>query len=249
MLDMMREELFINHYRKDLPIPRVDPPKLRLPPDVAWSFSALERFEGCARQYGAINVKKAYPFVESQAIKDGKETHKMLEDYVQLGRALPVGLHHVKTIIDIVTKGAEKVTGEQDIGFTHMLQPCGTFDIDTSYRGKIDLLVLRKDAAFVLDYKTSSQPREGDEQIIWMAIGVLLKYPQYDVVHGMFVYTKHDARRISVKREHIKDHVDRMIPRLLRLKEAKATNTFLPTPGWMCRFCPVITCEFHPKRK
>lgn len=248
MLDMMREELIVNHYRKDLPVPMVSPPKLRLPPEVPWSFSALERFEGCARQYGAINVKKAYPFVESQAMKDGKTTHKLLEDYVQLGKELPSGLMHIKTIIDIVTKGAERVSGEQDIAFTHMLQPCGTFDNDVSYRGKIDLLSLRKDAAFVLDYKTSSQPREGDEQIIWMGIAVLLKYPQYNVVHGMFIYTKHEPRRIAVKRADIQEHVDRMIPRLLRLKEAKSTNTFLPTPGWMCKFCPVKTCEFHPNR-
>lgn len=244
--NMLRPEIFINQYRSDLPMPKVGPNKLILWPEVPWSFTNLNKFETCARQYGEVVVnRQKYPFKSSAALEHGNQIHKMLENYIQLGSELPMGLTHIKAVIDTVAKGATQVTTEQDISFTHLLQICDKYDRDVSYRGRIDMLALHERTAFVIDFKTGSAPREGDEQLVWMAIAVLLKYPQYDSVFAMFVYTKHDTRRLRVNRADIARHVDELNPRLQRLADARQNRVFLPTPGWQCQYCPVVTCEHH----
>jgi hypothetical protein len=217
-------------------------------PAVEWSFSALEAFERCAMAFGNVNVLKRYPFVESSQMKDGNLVHKMLEKYVSMGEELPKGLMHIKAHIDLVCNGAVSVQAEQSIALTNNLEVCGTFAPGVSYRGKLDLTVCRKDAIIVTDYKTSSEPREGLDQLELSCIAALMKYPEHDVAHGVFAYTKHKFRRVRITRAMVPLIAQGMVPRLLRLKEAKEHRLFPATPGFYCRWCPVITCHHHPKR-
>lgn len=163
-------------YRHDLPTPKVDPVGLSLP-KVPWSFSALEKFETCARQYGDMNVLRKYQSKPSDAMEMGTEVHKALENYIQYKKELPLGLVHIGALVDQLGAGALRAVGEQQVAFTYLLQPCDTFDDDVCYRGKIDYQVLRQDAAVVVDFKTG-QSREGNDQLVWMCIATLLQHPQ-----------------------------------------------------------------------
>jgi PD-(D/E)XK nuclease superfamily len=218
-------------------------------PQVQWSFSALEAFERCAMQFGEVNVRKKYPFVESEQMKAGNQVHKMLEDYVTIGTPLPAGLTHIKAHIDKLCVGALNVQAEQSVALTWDLEPCGTFDFNVSYRGKLDLTVSRPDALIVTDYKTSSEPREGLEQLELSCLAALQRNKQYDVAWGVFAYTKHKFRKVKVLRSDIPLLAATMVPRLERLKEAKEKGLFPATPGFQCRWCPVVTCEHNPKHK
>lgn len=222
-------------------------PGLELPQDAPWSYSTLNAFETCARNYGEVNVLKKFPFVESEAIKQGKQVHALLESYITIGSPLPPGLVEIKGYIDKMVDGAAAVQGEQSLNYSYDLQPCQVMSTSCSYRGKLDLTVMRPNGVgIVVDYKTSSSPRESMDQLEFAAVASLIHNPDMREVHAYFLYTKgFRPRKVTLIRASIPGIINGVRPRIERMALAKAQNFFPPTPCYVCRWCPILNCEFN----
>jgi len=219
-------------------------------PRVSWSYSALTSFENCELNYGAVTFRHTYPFETSGPLEAGKEAHKKLEDYISLGRPVPPGLVGITGVIDKMVVGAQQVTGEQSLNCTYDLKPCGWNHDHVSLRSKIDLTIQRSDnQSIIVDYKTSSEPREDFEQLELNALIHFLHNPEVKRCHCYYLYSKgFKPRKTIVDRDEVPKIVTSYIPRLQRLLTARETNTFRATPYYGCKWCPVITCHHNPKR-
>lgn len=233
-----------------MPLYDDDGKQVEWPRELPWSHSALGRFESCGLLYGETNVAKKYPFVENEAMRIGKDIHKMLEDYVTIGAPLPLMLQPIGRLIDTVCKGAKEVIPERDVNLTWELEPCSVFHGACSYRGRIDLTVIRQDdEAIIFDYKTGRHPDDPDEQLEYQSVALLMEKPHVRCVHPYYIYTKHPKRRVStVEREHLPFLAKKIIPRLLRMKEARDRRVFTPKPGVQCKWCPIKTCKYNENR-
>jgi len=229
-----------------------DGQKISWPRDLPWSHSALGKFEDCPLLYGETTFNKTkYPFVENEAAKTGKEIHKKFEDYITVGTELPNMLQPYGRLIDVICKDAKEVLPERDVNLTWELEPCSVFHYAVSYRGRIDLTVVRPDNdAIIFDFKTGRYPDDPDDQLEYQSVALLLEKPHVLRVHPYYIYTKHPKRRVStVERDHLPFLAKKIIPRLMRMKEARDKKNFPPKPGVQCKWCPVASCKYNENRK
>lgn len=208
-----------------------------------WSFSVLDAFDTCPRNYNATRWAKTHKEVYSKAKAKGTDVHEAMQAYVERGVAPPIGLQKFKGIVDKVTAGALDTTCEIRMGMRSDLSPCDFFDHDVCYRGQFDLNVLRPDAIAQLDFKTG-QPRESELQLKLYGIAGMQRWGRYDETWAAFVYTQYPSRTVSTARAEIPDIVQAINPRLERLRVARETGDFPERQCWKCRFCPVKECRF-----
>ena len=220
-----------------------------LPAHVPWSYSALTKFEKCPRSYGEVNVKKNYKFENNPVLDAGNATHQQLDNFVTSGAELPILLRRIGDFVTKLSAKAKEVYPERQINLTHELKPCTVFHDYCVLRVKIDLTLIYGATAIVLDYKTSSEPRETFEQLELSAAAVMIERPDIKEVNAAYVYTKHPVRQMKpIKQEQAADIIKSYIPRLKRLEHARSNDDYPPKPGWWCKWCNVTRCEFYGKK-
>ena len=213
--------------------------------DTPFSYSVLDNFESCPRNYNATRWAKTHVEERTYEKTEGIDVHKAMQHYVERRAEPPIGLRKFKNIVDRVTKGALDVTCEIKFGLRSDLSPCDFFDKDVCLRVQFDLNALKPDAIAQLDYKTSSQPRESELQLKLYGVAGLMRWPRYDVCHSAFVYTHHNSRPVTVRRSDIPSIVAEVNPRLERLRLARENNEWPERQSWKCGFCPVHECRFN----
>lgn len=220
------------------------------PAGVPWSYSALTQFESCELQYGAIQVLRQFEAdFDSDALRMGNEQHRLLERFVSVGETLPPGLTPVGEVVKKMMQGATRIMTEAKLSLTHEIKPCRSNDPDVSYRGKLDLVILRPtNQSIIVDYKSSSEPREDFEQLELNAMAHLISHPEVTRAHCYYLYTRgFPPRKTVVDRGELPALANSYIPRLKRLGDARSTKIFSASPYYGCRWCPVITCIHNPK--
>jgi hypothetical protein len=213
---------------------------------IQWSFSALKDFVGCPKRYHEIKVLKNYETKITQAILYGKEVHKALEDYVKEGKPLPLNYQRFKKMVDelVQIEGTKYV--EHEMGLLPDGTPCDFKDSNRWVRGIADLLIVDKDVAYVVDYKTGSERYPDVDQLKLMALMTFAHFPEVQKVKGalLFVLKNH-----LVSEDYTRDQIDTLWgtfhPKLERLKLAFETDEWTANPTPLCGYCPVSTCEFN----
>lgn len=211
-----------------------------------WSHTALTTFETCPRQYEAKYITKEVAFKDTPATLFGKEVHAALEDAIGKGKPLS-GVHkRLQPIVDtVMSKPADQRYVELKIGLAEDGSACEYFDKKVWCRLVIDLLVLRGDTAWVIDWKTGKR-KPDSEQLKLFALGVFAKFPHITKVKTMFVWTEvggevdFDVYTIDQSDEMWDDFDARLEP----LAEAERVGVFAPKPSGLCgAYCDVVRCE------
>lgn len=118
----------------------------------SWSFSALEQFRNCPRQYQAERITKEIPYVEGPAQKHGNWVHKMFEDYIASGRALPPELLEFRAILDRVCQWPD-VKPEWALAIDKEFKPIEYFSKQAWCRAKVDVWSVDGDLCRIVDWK------------------------------------------------------------------------------------------------
>ena len=119
-----------------------------------WSHTALEQFKNCPRQYHAERVEKRFPYVEGPEAAYGNRVHKDFEDRILIGKPLPADVQSHELYLSRLIELPGIGEAEQKIALNTRGQPCGYWDADVWYRGKVDYLKINGDMARVYDWKT-----------------------------------------------------------------------------------------------
>lgn len=218
---------------------------LRMNP--AWTYSRLEKYETCPKQFYHHHVAKDFRDEGSVHSEWGDRVHTALEDRVKESKPLPEGMTQWESITNkLLSLPGEKLT-EYSFALNTSFQPTEYNNAWT--RGKADLLIVNGQEAAVFDYKTGK--KKPSEQLTLYAAYTFAHYPQVNVVHTGFIWLK--DKKVTpdvVKREALPVIWQGFLGRVSRLENAYKNDHWPERPSGLCNgWCPVKTCKYwKPKR-
>jgi len=218
---------------------------------VAWSYSALDQFLQCPKQYAEIRVYKNFQDLNTEQRDWGNHVHKHMALALTQGMPLPSDMNQWESVVAQFRKlKGELVAAEDQWAFTRDLQECDWFSNSVWLRVIIDALWIDGAVAKVIDWKTGKR-RFGSHQLELFAAAVFARYPQVQEVRTMFVWLKSFQQDSETfKRSEVPKLWNRFLPDVRRLEYATHTATWIPKTSGLCsKHCPVTTCTFNGKRR
>jgi hypothetical protein len=220
---------------------------------VPWSYSGLKLFKTCPRKYFAEKVEKSIPYEESPAAAIGNFIHKALENHIRVGTPLPVKLPdgapfpELEPVVESIKGIPGSVFCELKLGLTRDLKACDFFSKNVWFRSVADLLKIKDDRAWVIDYKTGSAKYPDKTQLELMAMAVMGVWPKVNVVHGALVFLQEPSVvKIKVTRDELPALWAKWRQEVDILEKTGETNIWTPTPNGLCRsWCRVTQCEYN----
>lgn len=227
--------------------------------DFIHTWSKLQTFETCPRQFEDSYVGPKKPFVQTEQIKWGNTVHSAMEDRV-LGKELtplPESMKPFQKYVDaaqVAQQHGLEVKPEWKLGMRRDGTPCDYWAKDVWMRAKVDLPILARNSALVQDYKTGKWKNEKG-QLAMSAWLVFTNKPEVTSVDTRYlwlqggdnlrqVYTREDQGKPDVV--PLQKVVVNFTPRLARIEESIATGHFDPKPSGLCKkYCSVFSCEYN----
>ena len=217
------------------------------PLPVSWSH--LDQFRTCPRQFHGKVVLKKFPFEESDAQKWGNYVHEHFEKAVKHGCPLPADIWdaHQPYIDTLMNMKGEK-HAELKMGLDRSLEPCDYWDKEKVFlRAGVDFLNLGDRDAYIVDYKTGKvNPKWG--QLKLNALCVFHTYPHIEAVRVTFYWTQTKAESTPqlFTRSQVKELWDEVIPTLKQMKESYEADLWNERKNGLCRaWCPDVECIFN----
>lgn len=219
----------------------------------AWSYSSIKTFDQCPKKYYHIKVAKDVKDEGSEATLYGNVVHKAAEDYVREGVPVPPEFAYMQPILDslIAIKGEKHCEIKLAVSYDGSdYKPTGYNSKDAWWRGIADLVIVNKDKAYLVDYKTGKNAKYADPtQLDILAGAVFTHMPEVTkiksgllyVVSGEFIKKEHTA-------DNRKSYLSTFSESLDRLAIAHSSNVWNPVSGPLCKFCPVLSCPHNRKR-
>jgi PD-(D/E)XK nuclease superfamily len=215
-----------------------------------FSFSSMKVFQQCPKKYQEVNLLKNYEFKDTPETLYGKEVHKAIEDYIDDGLAIPDKFAY---LIPTVEKIAQ-INGSKHCEIKMAMRPDFTatdfMDKAAWIRGIADLVIIdeKEEKAIVIDWKTGSHKYPDAKQLELMFLLLSKKYPSVKEFDCYLIFLRHGVRlRQFFDDSHKYDALEYWVKEGDKLDKAIETNTFKAKKSALCPWCPVVTCEKHPK--
>jgi len=222
----------------------------------AWSYTKLKNFESCPKRHYHLEVVKDVKEEESEQLRYGNVIHKILDQYIRHGTALPpVHEPHLRPWVDQVftfrgndvRRHGAVVTAEQQLAINKDFGPCEWFGRDAWYRAKVDVMWRLGPVAGIIDWKTGKVV-EDSVQLSLAAACAFSHYPELKVIRSTFAWLAEDdaMTHCDIRRDELPELWSSLWSRIELLKHAYETVSYPPTPCRLCRaWCPVKQCPHH----
>lgn len=216
------------------------------------SFSTLDKFRNCQKQFYEIKVAKSVVDVQGDAALWGDFVHKQFENYL-LAKGLytlPDSVEMHRRYLDTILSQPGELHVELEMAVNTKLEPCEFFAADVFARGKADVLRINGTMAYILDHKTGKRKRDSD-QMRMMALLCFMLFPAVQKIRVGFVWLKDDKTDAdNFTREQIPELWNGFLPDITQYRNAFRDDVWQPRQSGLCHgWCPVKTCEFwKPKR-
>ena len=217
---------------------------------VKWSHSSLKLFEQCPRQYNEVRVLKKHPFPDTEQIRYGKELHKAAEDYARDGTPIPEQFAFVRPTLEALMSKEGRKFPEYEMALTENLTPCEWDSEEVWVRGIADLLIVNDEnlTAWVIDYKTGNNKYPDTDQLTLMELMVFAHFPHIRQVNSALLFVvKETMTKHKMSVEEAEKNWWRYRERVAKLLACFDNNVWNPQSSPLCGWCPVKSCEFHPK--
>lgn len=219
------------------------------PNEIAWSHSALGSYESCPQKYYREKVTKEVPFVETEALKKGNDVHKSLELFVGNDVPLPKRHRHFQEAADWAAS-LPKVKVEEQFAFTANLERCEWFDRRKKVwaRQKVDVQAdFSDELKLIVDWKTGGYWGD-DGQAALTALFMFWANPELQTVTTVWYYLEKDKKvPDSFTRDQMPELMERPLETLSNISQSYRTGEWPKTPGFGCKFCGVMDCEYRGK--
>jgi RecB family exonuclease len=215
----------------------------------AWSFSSIKTFDQCPKKFYHLKVVK--DFQEDQNAEHltyGTQFHEAAEFYIRDDTPLPPQFSYAQKSLDKLKAMPGEKLCEYEMGLTANLAPCGFKDPDVWWRGIADLIILRDDVAFVLDYKTGKSAKYADKgQLELMALAVFKHFPQVKRVKAGLLFVVANAfpkAEYTIQEEPIL--WNKWLADYGKMKKAYETGVWNPRTSGLCKkHCVVLSCPHN----
>lgn len=223
-----------------------------------WSYSRLKNYETCPRRYKGIDVDKEWKQEETAELGEGDRLHKAMAARISSDTPLPREFYYMEKHAErlaVITHPLQIVNCELKLAMTRNYKAAGFFDKDVWVRCMIDYIKIvpkneQYSFAHIVDYKTG-KIKEDDAQLATMAMVAFACFKDVVGIKAEFLWTKYsDTRTVIFTRTSVKDQWGYLLPRVEKLAEAHATDSFPPKPGRLCaEWCNIDTCEYWGEGK
>jgi len=226
-------------------------------PRPAWSFSSIEQYRNCPKQYQEVRILKNWREEETEERRWGNRVHDALKECLQKGTPLPSGMEVWQGIADQFKKVKGKLLAEQELALDENWKPCPWFKDRHDPNAQDPWVRVILDAAWIdgtvgkcIDWKTG-KPKRGSDQLALFALVMFAYYPQLTEVRTGFVWLKNGTVTWEkFKREDVPKMWALYATDIQRLENAHQSGVFpVKTSGLCNNHCPVVTCQFNGKRR
>jgi CRISPR/Cas system-associated exonuclease Cas4 (RecB family) len=218
----------------------------------AWTYSQLDSFESCPKKFYHTKVKRDVIEPPTVHTEWGTKVHTAFENFMLTGELLPEGMQQWQQLAyKLADLPGEKLT-EKKYAIDKDFQPCDWKKAWT--RGIADLVVVHKDKAAVIDYKTGK--RKPTEQLDLYANYIFHYHPEVNYVSTGFVWLKERKVDWNVskadKKPFARDEMPMIwqgfLPRVRKLESAYERDSWPAKTSGLCKaWCPVTSCKFNGK--
>lgn len=216
-----------------------------------WSYSGINLFKQCPQKYYRLKVVKDIVEPPQDHLLYGTAVHKAAEEYVRDGTPIPEKYAFIKPHLDALVKIEGDKYCEYEMGLTKDLQPCGFKDKDVWWRGIADLIIIKGEKCYLVDYKTSKSSKYADtEQLELLSLAVFKHFPQVKKIKAglLFVVANDFVRQEYANDEGKGKSWVKWLDLTHMLETCMKSNVWNPKPNFTCRkFCPVIDCIHNGK--
>lgn len=214
---------------------------------VPWSYSSLQQYETCPRRFYLTRIAKVIEEPQTESTTEGRRVHEAMEHAVSGKKPLPEVYSKYQPIVDKLraTPGVKQL--EYKFALTNTLQPCDYWDSAVWVRGVLDVGIVRKNEAIILDYKTGKRKLDVDQLRLFALAGLSL-WPQVETVKTGYIWLQQGGkldREVLTRDQKVEIHQD-FAMRVHRMVLSEEKNDWPPRPSGLCReWCPVgrALCE------
>jgi hypothetical protein len=218
--------------------------------EFAWSFSALERFNNCPKQYYHISVAKDVKDEGNEFTAAGQEVHQALYQRICKGKLLPLNHRYLESTAAKFVGLPGETSGELKFAMSRSFEPVQYFDKSVYVRVVVDLLNVRGTQAIVVDWKTG-KPKPGFTQLELAAAVLSTHLPEIETFKVAYVWLqdrKTPPTTRTIKKSELVNVWNTLLPQVHKIEAALKTTTFEAKPSGLCRYCPVTTCPHWKAR-
>jgi hypothetical protein len=177
----------------------------------------------------------------------GLEAHKVAEEYVRDGKALPPAYAYLQPLLAPLMEMPGDKYCEHKMGLTKDLKPIGFMEKGVWWRGIADLLVVQDDKAKIIDYKTGKRRYADTKQLEILTLAVFKHFPDVqEVKTGLLFVVDHGFVPATFSREDESSMWDKWGEDIYQLESAYSNNVWNPVKNFTCnKFCPVRDCAHN----
>lgn len=208
----------------------------------AWSFSVLSLFNQCRKKYWHLKIQKDFKDGDSQAAADGKAVHVALHKRVIKGTAFPPPMRHMEPMAEKFVNAPGEKYGEMQMALDAEFNPCDWFAPTCWVRAIIDLLIVRDNAATLVDWKTGKKKPDFDQLELSAAVLSRLM-PEIESFTLVFVWLRSNELSVqTVTKAELRKVWLKLLPQVKEIDEAISTTSFPANETPLCGWCPVHSC-------
>ena len=197
-------------------------------------------------------VKKDVKDTGSVATRYGNLVHKAAEEYIKDGSELPKKYDFMQRTLDTFNNIKGDKHCEIRLGvakYDDVYEPTKFFAKNVWYRGIADLLIINKDKAYLIDYKTGKSANYADtKQLDLLAGAVFINFPEVKKIKSALSFV---VCKKFISKEHTADmykaYINVFDELLERIEVAAKEDVWNAVESGLCKFCPVTSCE-HNRR-
>lgn len=187
-------------------------------------------------------VAKTYPYVQSEAAREGDAVHLAMENRLRIKQPLPPKYAQWESVA--APFDGLPLLIEEKIGITRDGKSCGFFAQDVWFRGRVDVAVISASKAFILDWKSGKSTYEDPFEL---EIGAVLLQAKHNAnqINGKYAwlvenrlsreYPLSDTNKTFAKMKHLMDEIER----------DRERDWFEKRKSGLCGYCACSHCEYH----
>jgi hypothetical protein len=215
-----------------------------------WSYSSLDLFKQCPHKYYRLKVKKDVVEPQTEHLRYGLAVHKAAEEFIRDGKPIPPQYAYMTEALEALRSIEGEALCEYRLGLTRDLQACKFFDKQVWWRGIADLIIMKDDQAYVVDYKTGKSAAYADtKQLEILSLAIFKHFPKVKKVKaGLLFVVANDFVKAKYDADQSHTYWLKWIEDTNRLEKAIELGVWNPRPNFTCKnFCAVKDCAHNGK--
>lgn len=230
--------------------------------DLCLSWSKLEKFEQCPRQFNGTYIEKKFPFdADNPVLKWGNKVHKDLENYLLKGIELPIETRRFQSAADSIKGHVQRLeakgklgvplNGEQEWAMTANGKYTTWFDSKTVFmRNKADAMWGSQKVLFSVDWKTGGgkYPKPEQLEVVSLVGKAQPKLAKYDTNKSALIYLEADKvvpLTVDLSPPSHEALMRKYLERGIAIVEAFEEQEWAMKESGLCGYCPDKSCPYN----